>query len=213
LDQFEDWRVDFETRAKAIVDEIPVEQMMGMKMNPFARWKVNPDSLDTIMKKSTERILRTHFNIGIIDNPYLNLQTAETIPNNTAQRMAGHEAHLKSVVMLKNRDDIIHRASTAGEKPSVYIPRVYVAATRGWVSTPASAEPGFDVEAAEAYYDVLTDELAETFTEPADEEGNPTLHPDDIIRVSDAEIAQCDFALVRISSPKMVIQLLWNQEV
>ena len=29
LDQFEDWRVDFESRAKAIVEEIPVEQMMG----------------------------------------------------------------------------------------------------------------------------------------------------------------------------------------
>ncbi len=35
LDQFEDWRVDFKTRAASIVKEIPVDQMMGMKMNPF----------------------------------------------------------------------------------------------------------------------------------------------------------------------------------
>ena len=54
LDQFEDWRVDFETRAKAIVDEIPIEQMMGMKMNPFGSWTVNPDTLDTIIKNSLD---------------------------------------------------------------------------------------------------------------------------------------------------------------
>ena len=52
LDQFEDWRLDFETRAKAMVDEIPAEQMMGMKMNPFGGWRVNPDSLDAVIKNS-----------------------------------------------------------------------------------------------------------------------------------------------------------------
>jgi len=54
LDQFEDWRVDFETRAASIVEEIPIEQMMGMKMNPFGRWRVNPDTLDTIIKHSLD---------------------------------------------------------------------------------------------------------------------------------------------------------------
>ena len=52
LDPFEDWRLDFETRAKTMVEEIPIEQMMGMKMNPFGRWTVNPDTLDTIIKNS-----------------------------------------------------------------------------------------------------------------------------------------------------------------
>ncbi|MFW6257352.1 MAG: hypothetical protein ACOC11_01085, partial [Prolixibacteraceae bacterium] len=54
LDEFEDWRVDFETRAASMVDEIPAEQMMGMKMNPFGGWTVNPDSLDAIMKNSLD---------------------------------------------------------------------------------------------------------------------------------------------------------------
>jgi len=35
LDLYEDWRVDSDKRAAAMVSEIPVEQMMGMKMNPF----------------------------------------------------------------------------------------------------------------------------------------------------------------------------------
>ena len=54
LDQFEDWRLDFETRAKAIVEEIPVQQMMGMKMNPFGSWRVNPDALDSIIMNSLD---------------------------------------------------------------------------------------------------------------------------------------------------------------
>ncbi len=158
--------------------------------------------MDEIMKKSTERILRTHFNIGIVDNPYLNLEEAETVANNAEHNAAGHQAYLKSIVMLKNSNGMIHEASTEGEKPRVYIPRVYVAATGGWRRTPASAEPGFDLEIAREYYDVLTDKLADTFTGPADGEGNPTLVPDDIIRAPKEEIAQCDFALVRISNPK-----------
>ena len=104
--------------------------------------------------------------------------------------------------MLKNSDGIIHKALAEGEKPKVYIPRVYVAATGGWRRTPASAKPGFDLEVAGEYYDVVTDKLADKLTGPADREGNPTLSPDDIIRASKEEIAQCDFALVRISNPK-----------
>ena len=164
--------------------------------------RLGEPAMNEIMKKSTERILSTHFNIGIVDNPYLELKVAETIPNNPEHNAAGHQAHLKSIVMLKNSDSIIHKAPARGEKPKVYIPRVYVAATAGWTRTPASAEPGFDLEIARVYYDVITDELADAFTGPADREGHPTLSPDDIIRASKEEIAQCDFALVRISNPK-----------
>jgi beta-glucosidase len=164
--------------------------------------KLGETEINEIMKKSTERILRTHFNIGIVDNPYLSLKVAETVPNNAEHNTAGHQAHLKSIVMLKNSDGNIHKASAGAEKPRVYIPRVYLAATGGWSRTPASADPGFDFEAAGAYYNVVTDALADTFTGPADDEGNPTLAPDDIIRASKEEIAQCDFAIVRITNPK-----------
>jgi len=164
--------------------------------------RLGESEMNEIMKKSTERILRTHFNIGIVDNPYLDFNVAETIPNNAEHNAAGHQAHLKSIVMLKNSNGTIRKASAGAAKPTVYIPRVYVAATGGWTRTPASAEPGFDLEIAGEYYNVLTDKLAGRFTGPADREGNPTLSPEDIIRASKEEIAQCDFALVRISNPK-----------
>ncbi|HBZ21697.1 MAG TPA: cell wall anchor protein, partial [Bacteroidales bacterium] len=50
LDMFEDWRVESDVRAAAIVSEIPVEQMMGLKMNPFGLGSVNSDVLDDAIK-------------------------------------------------------------------------------------------------------------------------------------------------------------------
>ena len=175
---------------------------LAMEAYDLGVTQLGESEMDEIMKMSTERMLRTHFNVGIVDNPYLNLEVAESIPNNAEHSAAGHLAHLKSIVMLKNTDGIIHKASAEAEKPRVYIPRVYVAATVGWSRTPSSADPGFDLEIAGEYYDILTDELAGTFTGPKDREGNPTLSPDDIIRASKEEIASCDFAIVRITNPK-----------
>ncbi len=175
---------------------------LAMEAYKLGVTKLGETEMNEIMKLSTERILRTHFNIGIVDNPYLNLEEASAIPNNAAHISAGHQAHVKSIVMLKNADGIIREATQGGEKPKVYIPRVYLAATGGWSRTPASANPGFNLDSVGKYYNVLTDELAKTFTGPLDNEGKPTLSPNDIIRASKEEIAQCKFAIVRISNPK-----------
>lgn len=158
--------------------------------------------MDEIMKKSAERMLRTHFNVGIVDNPYLNLEVAESTSMKPEHVTAGHLAYLKSVVMLKNSNDFIPKSTTRTTKPRVYIPRVYSPATGGWTRTPASAKPGIDLEAAGDYFEVVTDRLADKFTGPEDEKGNATLSADDIIRASKAEIEACDFAVVRISSPQ-----------
>ena len=164
--------------------------------------KHGEEAMNEIMRHSTERILRTHFNIGIVDNPYLSLETAEKVPNNAEHNAAGYKAMLKSVVMLKNSGGIIHKASPEAEKPSVYIPMVYSAATEGRGAKPATAAPAFDPAAAGEYFNVVTDRLAAKLSGPKDNEGNPTVSPKDIIRASAAEIGKCDFALVRMTSPQ-----------
>ena len=164
--------------------------------------KHGEESMNEIMRHSTERILRTHFNIGIVDNPYLSLETAEKIPNNAEHNAAGYKAMLKSVVMLKNSGGIIHKASPEAGKPTVYIPMVYTAETAGRGARPATAAPAFDPEAAGEYFNVVTDKLAAKLSGPKDQEGKPTVSPKDIIRASAAEIAKCDFALVRMTSPQ-----------
>jgi beta-glucosidase len=164
--------------------------------------KLGEEAMNEIMKHSTERIMRTHFNVGIVDNPYLSIEKAETVPNNAEHNAHGYQAMLKSVVMLKNSGAIIHKASAGAKKLTVYIPRVYLAATTGRQVSPATADPCFDPGTAGEYFNVITDSQASKFTGPKDEKGNPTLSPKDIIRASAAEIAKCDFALVRITSPQ-----------
>ena len=164
--------------------------------------KHGEEAMNEIMRHSTERILRTHFNVGIVDNPYLSIEKAETVPNNPEHNARGYQAILKSIVMLKNSGSIIHKASAGTGKMTVYIPRVYSAATTGRQAGPASANPAFSIETAREYFNVVTDELAVKLTGPADEKGNPTISPNDIKRASAEEIARCDFALVRITSPQ-----------
>jgi beta-glucosidase len=93
--------------------------------------KHGEEAMNEIMRHSTERILRTHFNVGIVDNPYLSINKAETVPNNAEHNARGYQAMLRSVVMLKNSGGIIHKESAGAGKMTVYIPRVYSAATTG----------------------------------------------------------------------------------
>ena len=164
--------------------------------------KHGEEAMNGIMSRSTVRILRTHFNIGIVDNPYLSIEKAETVPNNAEYNARGYQAMLRSVVMLKNSGGIIHKAQGGAAKPAVYIPRVFKAATAGRQASPASANPAFSLEAAGEYFNVVTDGLAGKLSGPKDDNGNPTVSPKDIIRASAAEIAKCDFALVRMTSPQ-----------
>jgi beta-glucosidase len=180
---------------KADIDLAMEAYKLGVK-------KLGKEAMDNLLKHSTERILRTHFNVGIVDNPYLSIGKAETVPNNAEHNARGYQAMLRSIVMLKNSGGIIHRAPAGAGKLTVYIPRVYLAATPGRQAGPATANPAFSLKAAGDYFDVVTDALAGKYTGPADEKGNPTLSPNDIIRASAAEIAKCDFALVRMTSPQ-----------
>ncbi len=184
-----------EGRGKESVD-------LAMEAYKLGVAKHGEDSMKEMIKHSTERMMRTHFNIGIVDNPYLSIEKAETVPNSAEHNAAGYKAMLRSIVMLKNSGRIIHQAQAESGKPTVYIPMVYSAATTGRGARPASASPAFSPEAAGEYFNVVTDRLARTLTGPVNSEGSRTVSPNDIIRASAAEIARCDFALVRITSPQ-----------
>ncbi|MCQ4863075.1 glycoside hydrolase family 3 protein [Pseudoflavonifractor phocaeensis] len=142
---------------------------------------------------SAVRILKNMFQVGLFENAYLDTEYSLATVNTPARNEAGHAAMLKSVVMLKNSGDIIHQAADDAEKPTVYIPMTY---SGGNWSIPV------DMETAFQYFEVVTDKVSDTLTGPEDANGKVTASVDDIIRASDAELAACDFALVRISSPK-----------
>lgn len=152
------------------------------------------EGMDEIMTNSTRHILDTLFNVGVVDHPYLSVETTASVPNNAEHNAEAREALLKSIVMLKN-NDVIKPAT--GEKLTVYIPYKYTAATsnRGR-EVPASISPCMDIETAMKYFNVVTDKPGT----PSGEGG--TYLPTDIVRATDEEVAACDLTLVRISSPK-----------
>jgi len=156
-------------------------------------------AMDEMLSNSTRRAINTFFNVGLVDNPYLTVEHAEKVARNPEHVDAAFDAQVRSLTMFKNSENVIKEATN--DKQTVYIPFKYIpeAETRGR-TTPASFAPTFNLETARQYFNVVTDVIGEP-TGPNDADGKPTLTPDDVVRASAEEIAACDFALVKITSP------------
>ena len=151
--------------------------------------KYGQEEMDSIMAVTTVRILKTLFNVGVVDNPYLSKETARAVANNDEHNQAGFDAQLKSIVMLKNSSNLIQAATE--EKKTIYIP---------WKYTDGAWAPTYNLQTALRYFNVVTDTIGQP-TGEAGEDGKATYTDQDIVRASAEDIATCDFALVRIASP------------
>ena len=163
--------------------------------------EVGAEEAEARFRESARRILRNFFQIGIVDNPYLEKSVSKAIVNDKNREKAAYEAQLKTITMIKNAGNLIKERT---EKPTVYVPMVYTAAVAPQGSSagsPASGDLPIDIRTLGKYFNVVTDTIASPYTGPADEDGNPTMVPEDIIRASAEDIAKCEFALVVIDSP------------
>lgn len=160
----------------------------------------------TRLLQSAERILAMFMTAGMFENVYLDLDASFELLENNPYHEVAYDAQLKSVVMLKNNDNLIKQAAETSEKPTVYIPMIYVSGSISWMGGRSAGKITFpiDINVASQYVNVVTDKVSETLTGPADSKGNPTPSPDDIIRASDEEVAACDYALVLINSPSNI---------
>ena len=163
--------------------------------------KYGQEAADQRLYESVRRLARSFMQIGLFENPYLSLEAAKANVASPDKVEAGYNAMLRSVIMLKNTGNIIHQTAPDAEKPTVYIPMKYTAAT---FFTPAKFGPCIDMEAASEYFNVITDTLSDTLTGPADAKGNPTACEADVIRRTAEELADVDFALVQIANPANV---------
>ncbi|WP_162632548.1 glycoside hydrolase family 3 protein [Paraliobacillus zengyii] len=155
-------------------------------------------------EESAVRLLKGYFRTGLFENPYVDVAQASEVVANDEYVQAGYEAQLKSVVMLKNSNNTI-QAAEGSEKPTVYIPMIFRPASESRSGvTPASWTLPVEIKEAEQFYNVVTDTVSEELTGPEDEEGNPTVTVDDIIRASSTEIADVDYALAIVDSPSNV---------
>ncbi len=137
--------------------------------------KHGKEAADQRLYESVRRLARSFMQIGLFENPYLSTEAAKANVASPDKVEAGYKAMLRSVIMLKNTDNIIHEATDA--KPTVYIP------------VKADGKACIDIAAAGEYFNVITDTVSET---------------NEVTRPSAEELAGVDFALVQISSPQNV---------
>jgi beta-glucosidase len=74
------------------------------------------------MEESAVRLLTNMFRIGLFENPYLDPEQSVEIVGHEDLRWQGYEAQLKSIVLLKNKDDVL----PLKEKMKVYVPNRHI---------------------------------------------------------------------------------------
>lgn len=70
------------------------------------------------MEESAVRLLKNIFRPGLFENPYLDVERSKAIAANEEFMAKGYEAQLKSIVMLKNKNNVLPLARTT----RVYVP-------------------------------------------------------------------------------------------
>ena len=79
-------------------------------------------------EKSAIRLLLNMFRTGLFENPYLDVEESARVVGNPGFMQAGYEAQLRSVVMLKNRGNVLPLSDTL----KVYVPQKYYPPSRNW---------------------------------------------------------------------------------
>ncbi len=125
-------------------------------------------------EKSAVRLLKNFFRTGLFENPYLNPEETKQIVGNSEFMKAGYEAQVKSIVMLKNKANIL----PVTDRKTVYIPKRYSPASFNWwgIYTAPTLESPIDLEIVKKYYDVTDNPVEADFSivfvqSPHSEEG------------------------------------------
>lgn len=103
-------------------------------------------------EQSAVRLLKNIFRTGLFENPYLNIEESKSIVGNPEFMKAGYEAQLKSVVMLKNKANVL----PLEKNKTVYIPKKFTPAGRNFLGmeTPEKLEYPASVEIIKKYFKV-----------------------------------------------------------
>ncbi|MCI7814081.1 MAG: glycoside hydrolase family 3 N-terminal domain-containing protein [Lachnospiraceae bacterium] len=110
---------------------------------------------DERFAESARRLLTNIFNAGLFESAYLDPEETKAEVGNPDYMEAGYNAQLKSVVLLKNKDNIISKADEKAEKKTVYVPD-YTTVSLNWFTgeTTETTAPTVSVEILEKYYNV-----------------------------------------------------------
>jgi beta-glucosidase len=106
-------------------------------------------------EKSAVRLLKNIFRVGLFENPYLDADQSEKLVASEPFVSAGHEAQLKSVVMVKNKDQVL----PIKPRSRVYIPNRYTAPEKHFIgfTIPERNESPIDLEIAAEHFEIVDD--------------------------------------------------------
>jgi beta-glucosidase len=107
------------------------------------------------MEQSAVRLLLNVFRVGLFENPYTDAAVTKATVGKPAFMKAGYEAQLKSIVLLKNTQNVL---PVTGKK-TVYVPKRFVPASRNFLGmeTPASTDYPVNMEIVKKYFNVTDD--------------------------------------------------------
>jgi beta-glucosidase len=109
------------------------------------------------MEQSAVRLLRNILRAGLFENPYLNVEETKSIAGKPEFMKAGYDAQLKSIVLLKNKNNVLPLDKTK----TVYIPKRNTPPMPAFFGmTPGKYDYPVNMEIANKYFKV-TDNPAE----------------------------------------------------
>lgn len=101
-------------------------------------------SLLPFIDKAVDRILTLKFNLGLFENPYINIQHINDVCNIPASKALAFEAAAKTMVLLKNQDHILPIASATYKKIAVIGPHAKDMVLGGYSGIPLEKKSIFD---------------------------------------------------------------------
>lgn len=141
---------------KAGVDQFGGNNDKGPVLKAYQMWadEFGPTQARARFEKSAERLLVNIFRTGLFENPYLDPAESQKIVGNAEYMKEGYDAQLKSIVMLKNKNNVLPMKS---KKKKVYVPKRFVKGVPDWWGiTPAdkTVDP-VAIELLKKYYKVV----------------------------------------------------------
>ncbi len=103
-------------------------------------------------EESAVRLLKNIFRTGLFENPYLDPETSKKIVGNAAFMKAGYDAQLKSMVLLKNKNNIL----PLQKNKTVYVPKKFTPAGRNFLGmeTPEKLDYPVNMNIVKKYFNV-----------------------------------------------------------
>ena len=111
------------------------------------------DFMRNRFEQSARRLLRNIFQTGLFENPYLDPKESSKIVGNPEFMEKGYEAQLKSIILLKNKNNLL----PLKKKQKVYIPIRRLNDSVDWFGHKTPAHDIFPVEKkiVQKYFDVV----------------------------------------------------------